>query len=540
MHRWRRGRGEDGVIAIVVALVVCFVMVPLAAMAVDLGVQRIARRDMQSLADVVALDVARQLDGRTVAQLSPAIRPAVDRSVARNDSTIGATPDVSVELGLVDVAAYDPEAPLAYFTAITDPQVVPNAVRVSARTSVDFTIAGGSGGAAREAVAVSNASACFKVGSFALRLGSSNSALLNLLIGDALNVGALTYTGLAGANVSLLGLAAELGVATPAELASIDNLSLGRLYLALARVLATEQGDTANIALLNQLANLNLGALPPIDLGDLLALQDAPESALSTTVNVLDLVGASALLANGENALAVPNLTLGIPGIAGVTASLSVIQAPVMTCGPVGTKQRTSQVSLSVRIGVPGLDILGLVALGATVTVDVDLASGTATLTEIQCGGPGKPEGIAVDVASALAELQVGLAASLKTLGLPIVEISGGLGTSAPPTHSSIRITVPPNSYDQPVSSGSGVVLAGLELKDLQATVLGVLPLGTTVSGILNAVIDLVVAPVLNPVVNLVNTLVLGPVSDLLGLNVAGADVFAVPKPTCSNPVLAG
>jgi len=303
-------------------------------------------------------------------------------------------------------------------------------------------------------------------------------------------------------------------------------------------VLAKEQGDTANITLLNKLAQLNLGALPPINLGKLLALQDAPAAALSTSVNVLDLVAGSALLANGSNALAVPNLTVGIPGLAGVKASLKIVQAPVMTCGRVGASQHTAQVVLHVDLGIPGFDI-GLLGLDADVSLNVELAEGTVTLDEISCG-PNTPEGIGVSVASSLAQLNVGLFAQLKALGLSIVDIHGDVGTTAPPTGTHLKIAIPPGSYDTPVSSGSGMALTSLKVSDLQTTLLGILPLGMSLGWVIDTVVNLVVVPVLNPVLALVNQLVLGPISDLLGLNVAGVDVFAVPKPSCTTPALRG
>ena len=88
----RRIRDEHGVVAIVVALITCAVLIPIAAVAVDLGVQRVARRDMQAPADVVALDLSRQLDGRSVAQItgaSPSLQSLANASMARNNTTVG-------------------------------------------------------------------------------------------------------------------------------------------------------------------------------------------------------------------------------------------------------------------------------------------------------------------------------------------------------------------------------------------------------------------------------------------------------------------
>ena len=192
---------------------------------------------------------------------------------------------------------------------------IPTAVKVTATGRVGFSFAGGSGGVVRTAVARSQSSACFKLGSWALMLNSQNSPLLNALVGDALNVSAISYTGLANADVSLLGLAAELGAGTTDELLALDNLSLNQLYLASAHALQKQGGDTADVTLLNQLASLNLGALPHVRFGDLIALTAGDDAALSTSVNLLDLVATSALVANGTNALTRPEWKNGSKAI---------------------------------------------------------------------------------------------------------------------------------------------------------------------------------------------------------------------------------
>jgi Flp pilus assembly protein TadG len=102
----RRGRDERGVVAITLALISCFVLIPLAALAVDIGVQRVARTDMQSLADMVALDLARGLDGKTTASQwaakSPLLQQRAEASRDRNDTTVGHPPTVAAELGTFD------------------------------------------------------------------------------------------------------------------------------------------------------------------------------------------------------------------------------------------------------------------------------------------------------------------------------------------------------------------------------------------------------------------------------------------------------
>jgi uncharacterized membrane protein len=537
----RSRRDESGVVAVVVALIACFVLIPVAALAVDIGVQRVARRDMQAVADMVALDLARQLDGRTWAQLHGHLEQWADKSAERNHSGV-AEPTVTAELGTVDPDDYDPADPDAYFTPITsDAGGIPTAVRVTAVGEVDFSIQGGSGGVVRTAIATTESSACFKLGSYALSLSSQNSPLLNMLIGDALNVDALSYTGLANADVSLLGLAAELGVGTTDELLALDNLSLGELYLAAAHVLEKEGGDTADVALLEDLVHLNIGSLPHIAFGDLIDLEAGNDAALGASVNLLDLVATSAFIANGNHALEVPGLEVGVPGIAGVTGSLHIIEAPMQACGSANNATKhTSQVRLDLSVKLEALNLLNILLLGAVtadarVDLHLELAPATGTLRKVQCA-PGQPDGIDVEVTSALSELGLSVPINVKLLGIPIISIDGGVGTTAPPATGTAQIRVPPRSYNTPVSTGTGTILPGLTISDLHATLLGAIDLGP----VLNAVTNLVLTPIVNPLVANINALLLEPLTDLLGINLAGADVFAVPAPVCGSSSLVG
>ncbi|NHA01875.1 hypothetical protein G5V59_25590 [Nocardioides sp. W3-2-3] len=75
----RRGTRQDERGAVTLVMVFVLVVMLLgSAFVVDLGVQRVARSDMQAIADLVALDLARELDGRTVTD----VRPAVDAEPA--------------------------------------------------------------------------------------------------------------------------------------------------------------------------------------------------------------------------------------------------------------------------------------------------------------------------------------------------------------------------------------------------------------------------------------------------------------------------
>ncbi|RNL79838.1 pilus assembly protein TadG-related protein [Nocardioides marmorisolisilvae] len=528
-----RRRGEDGVVAIVVALITCFTLIPMAALAVDIGVQRVARRDAQAVADLVAMDLARQLDGRTVSQLSGTLQTLANKSAARQGAT-GFT--VTPQLGTL--GTYDPANPDAYFVATSASNAIPTAVKVTVAGSVKFSIqADKSGSVTRTAIAKSTAYVCFNVGSFAANLDSSKSALLNSLIGDALNVSALSYTGLANANVTLLGLATELGVGSVDGLLNLTNLSLNDLFLASATALQKSGGDTASVTLLNQLATANLGALPHIKLSDVLALQAGDNSALDTNVNLLDLVGTAAFVANGNNALDIPSLTVGVPNVASVTGTLKVIEKPREGCA-FNQAVKTSQVDLQLHVTLANLNVLGLAAT-TTVDINASLASANATMTNAFCG---TPEGVDVAVSSALSSLSVATNIDLKLLGLTIVRVSPTVGTTVPAGSQTVQFRHPPDAYGAAKSVGSNVIAPTLTTSDLSANavVLGILPLGLNLGSVLGGVMSTIITPIVNPLITNLNNTLLTPLTSALGLKVGGADIYVNKPPVCNHPALAG
>jgi len=537
LHGSRR-RDENGVIAIAIALVTCFTLIPIAAFAVDIGMQRVARRDVQAVADVVALDLARQLDGRIYSQLSGSLQALADKSAARNYAG-SVAPTVTAQLGKLDDANWTAANPDAYFTPITsDAGGVPNAVKVTAHTTVDFSIHAGGGGATRTAIARSQANACFDLGSFALNLDSAKSTLLNNLINDSLNLSAISYTGLANANVSLLGLATQLGAGTPDALMDLDNLTLGQFFLASAQALQAEGGDAADVTLLNSLATANLSSLPTIKFSDVVQLGSASDAAMASSVNLLNLVSTAAFVANGNNALAVPTLTAGIPNVASTAATLRVIQAPEGACGPVGTTVQTSQVELDITFTLANISILTLQA-STTLTLHVSLAQALGMLTAVQCG-PGNPEGFDVSVASALSQLSSHLVIDLKLLGLTLATVDVSPGTNAPAATNTVQFRNPPDAYGTPKSTGSGVALSTVSLTTANITVLGSLPLFMTTSGILSSLVSNIVTPIVNPLITNTNSILVGPLADLLGLNLGGADVIPKTPTVCSDVAMAG
>lgn len=409
----RRQPDERGAIAAISALTLV-VVVTAAAFAVDLGMQRVVRSDMQALADAVALDAARLLDGRTAGKIragsesQPPLATVVAESAERNsDAALGDVDKVSATLVRLTVGPNGELVPLRLGGA-TSPVAevgdaeVPDAVMVTAAGAVDFAFAPGSGGASRSALANASPFACFRLGSFAASLSVGDSALNSVfesLVGDALGLSLRTvgYQGLLDAQVGIDALAAELGAGSPEELAALDTLSVGRLLSAAATVL-DRQGNSAASADLGAIATkVSSGAV--VDLGELLSVGD--DAAMQGSVNAVDLLGsvalgAGAVVANGNNFLDT-GVVWSEPHTSAGTVALEAIQAPRQACGAPGAAQaRTAQVALRSDIGftlpnrVSGLDVsiqTDKTTKQAILAARASLAGATGALTGVTCAG---------------------------------------------------------------------------------------------------------------------------------------------------------
>lgn len=592
--RWRR-RDERGVTAVLIAVLMSAVLVVSAAFAVDLGQQRVVRRDMQAIADVVALDLVRLLNGGTAASYNKAdIDDAKNRSVARNDDALGgklADSDVSWDF----VKRVGETWVVIPKTSTTE---TPTAVRISATSDTPFAFGGitgvASGAAHRSAVARSSESACFRIGSFIASLNSAQSALLNPLLngllGSNLNLGAAGYNGLASANVSLLDLVnvGGLGVGTVDELLALDDVAVADLFIAAANVL-DDQGNLAAADVLR--AIVVSGSTPSIAIGDLVNAAPGSDAALGATINVLDLITGAAFVANDDHAVSIPNLGVSVPGLAVTSTTLHVIESPRQKCGGVGTTNETAQIRLSVVGTVPGrtvnIPILGVTNVNVvldpvTVTLDLDLGKAIAELMAVICNESG-PDSIRVALASSVvggvkatsslgahAVITVPLLGSggllgqvLSLLGLgsllnpPKITLDTGVtveASSSPGSDYDKTVTVPiPGGYTTPVGGGSGPVLGPLKphasgTTNLTLTTFGLLGSPSTIAidpgaTLFNTILDPILsaaASSLSSIVASLQSALISPLADLLGLQLGGADIFAVPTPTCSGPRLVG
>ncbi len=556
--RWlfaSRRRDERGAVAVFTALMISTVLVGVASLTVDIGYQRMARRDMQAVADIVAMDMARQLDGSSssVLKANASWKTGVERSLARQGDTLGAAltyvncseADVAsptARLSVTGICAFPGQLNLStgVFSAGTG---AATHVKVMTRTSVDYflPVFGTSGAASRSAIAASQETACFRVGSFGARIntyGSVLGPLLNKAFG--VNLTALSYQGLARGNISLLSLATQLGVGSVDALAT-TTVTLGSLMNATAAVLTQNAGDPDAAASLTVLQQLNAatGLTTNVNLGKLFSLTDSSTAAKQATVNVLDLVSGGAFVANGSNALAIP-LSISLPGMTNVTASVKVIEPPRMACGAVGTaRARSAQIQVDVS-GKHTTTLLALVTTTVDITMSLKVAWAEGLLTDAVCGAGTSvsPYGIDVLTTSGLATLDLGLAAKTITLLglLPDVNASVNVAVNASGGSQTAQVRVPPKDFNTPVETGSGSI--GLAGKGSTSSIASDVPLlGQTGSAVVNYVLN----TVLSPVVSALDTQVLAPITEAFGVNLSGADVYiAPPVPSCFSPRLAG
>ena len=581
---WRRLRtartDERGAVTLVVVFLLAVMMVG-SAFVVDLGLQRVARSDMQAVADLVALDLARELDGRTVSQLAPVMDAALAKSLSRNADSIGEDADLDYTLGRMRQGDFQELG-----------SGTPTAVRVVARTEVAFAFAAftgtDSGTAARSAAAESSSTTCFRLGSFVAAVRAEDSTVLaplNDLLGAKLDL--VSYKALAGADVRLDQLTATSVFGSPEQLLS-GQVQYADVLKATIEALSREPGgNTVAVQALTKILNSTTTAtVGAISLSNVLNVAPTDAAALAVDLDVLDLVG-SARLANGKYFLGVPNIQGQVPGVGfQFTGALYLISAAELACGAPNSTQAvadTSQLDGTVGITFTNLPSLNIAGLGT-----VQTAKGTGSLAVIAGSGKGQvvsppavhcgknsaadPSTFRVDVSTGLAsyrlETNVTVAGdvqfkALQDLGLgPLltnllgllglnskvaievdVRLSIGTASSGGTGHADLKI--PPNDTT-PISTGSPMVL---DPATVVPTILSVKLGGkaanlSAVTALTSLITDALVTSgkgffekSLTPLVANINQEFIGPVARMIGLRLAGADVYGV-HATCARPRL--
>lgn len=589
MSRFRRT--ESGAMAIIIALVTCFVVIPLGTLAVDLGMQRVSRVDMQSVADTAAIDLARLINGGPASGYSSStLLAAANASAGRDANWVGSTPTMGVYLVTAASTTTSDQSNFCSGSAnagdgytLATGSTVPTAIVVTATSSVSFAIHGGAGAVCRSAVGAAFKNACFSVDSYAAQLATGNSAVLGPLtsmLGSNFSATLLGSSGLATTSVSLLSflqiLQANVGVGSVNQVLT-TNVTATQFLTAEEQAL-TQSGTTSSTALTafnNQLiANLGPLASKPIQVGQLLNLSQGGASALGASVNALDLAMGAIYLANGTNAIALSVSTP--PSISGISASASLIQKPQIACGQPGVSATTSQASINLTANLmsansltsnllTGLNnllssVLGLLLGGHSLSVtvgaitgSVSLAQASGTLSSVSCSGA-NATGMAIAESSSLAPVTLSLPITITDTYTPPLGIGPKTVSTATVTTTVTTNPVQPSSttgtfslpadYNVPKAGPSG----NLSLSNLTVTT-------TVKNSDPNNIITSDFSSIANLGGNILGSLtstllgnILGPVltnaasslQSWLGLTLAGSTFTALPPASCGVPKLIG
>jgi uncharacterized membrane protein len=541
-----RRRDERGASMPIVA-VLSLVLVLIAAFAVDLGMQRSTRRDMQALADVVALDLARLLDGRSAADIKsgsggkPTLATAKSASFARNnDSLIGDAPSGCVDGACIEAYLVDVDAQGNYPEQNGLPQqvadtAVPDGVVVVASTKVGFAFSGlvgvESGSSSRRALGVAMSASCIQFGSYVASLSPASSALFGDILKPLLGASTLQmvgYNGLASANISLLDLvkAPSIGVGTVNELVTAPSITAGEMFLAAAHVLAS-QGKIAEAAVFTA-ASTSVVAPIVLDMGKFLLVDSStPDAVLQTELNALDLLIGTVFLANGENFLDVANLQASLASVGNVSnTELKIIESPRRYCAGEEDAQ-TSQVSFKSTITVnpsnsplvnTARTLLRLVnpltgTPDATVVLDLNaqVAGAHGHLTNTSCD----PDVFDFDIWTDLATMSLTGQVTVKgdisatVLGLANTQIPVQFGVTVSsstfkpagtaPVHG--QLSIPPQTYADHVEVGPGdLILPSVSFTVTPGTLV-VGPLTVSILGIPIVVPTADLLALVNPVI---------------------------------------
>lgn len=362
------------------------------AFAVDLGSHFYEKRKMQAAVDLAAIGGAEL----------PTSAQAIATDIVRRNGY--ATPE-SLQ---VEVGAYTGRTDLPPASRFVPGASPANAVRVTmAYQSPAFfgrSVSGQSSVRLRtSAVAAKSEMTQFSIGSRLVGVnGGIANEMLSRIFGSNVSLSVMDYNALAGAKVDLFefskALATQLNLQTATfnELANA-HMTAGDIYTALSILQRSggiaEPGTGPGLDALS----INSGAAAlDVVLGKLIGygpygpqpVSDAP--AAGTSVGLMDLVMASAMVANGTRQI---QLSLGatIPGIASTTVKLAagerLVTSPWLTMDDRGTTVRTVQTRayFDLRVGASG----ALAGVQLAVPVFVELAASHARLDSLACSNEG-------------------------------------------------------------------------------------------------------------------------------------------------------
>lgn len=588
---------ERGAVAIVLALVIAGVVLPLSALVVDIGQQRVARRDVQAIADTAALDAARTI---TSSSTDATVTSAASTSAAQNTGALGATPTAVAKLGYVDPPAAwasnqglgcDGTYSNSYFTYPVPSGKTANAVLVITRGRASFgfgrSLGLTSGPVCRSAVGTTLLHACMMMDSYAANISSADSSVLgplNKYLGTSIDTTALSSSGILTTDLSVLDflgvLKTQLGVGSTDQVLS-SSVTAAQVVAAEVTALNQQRGSSAAASFLSSQIGTYITATGTFTVGTLLGISAGGSSAVGAFVNPLDLAGAAIGIANGSSAL---DLTVTSTNITGVSAKATVGSRPTQVCLGEGTKtmgQTSLSLTANINGGISGAvtnlanglnNVLSgvLATLGAligdetysvptvtvgTISAQAYLAQASGQVQALNCSGA-TPQSMSVLEQSSLAPATVSV-----PLTISVVHHYGFLNTQSETITSTVVVTlttqptaaqsttgtlVVPDDYGKGDAGPSG----NLSLNYTNASVTvstdgadnhGDALVGNLLSGVAsvtNNVQSNLVTPLESNVLTPLFSSMTSALSSLVGATMAGSTYTPLRTPSCNTPRL--
>ncbi len=573
-HLRSSARRQRGAAALFVAIALIALMLSI-GFALDLGRIYVARAELQKLATATALSTVRVVSGCSTANpASPEeLAGYVSSSLTQNglseaqlaDTVALALPGLQSANGMLRTLDTAAEAELADSVSVTLTRNLPPPIFPLLPTPDNALLRS-------TAYAAQGVVGRVSVGSELLALNSSDSVLLNSLLGgllgSAVNLSVASYNNLLNANLTLLEIVqANATVATVEDLLNLDTSLPGALGLVSQGLFATgEAVEVAAGTLLNGLAGLASPPVGSIRLGDYLGVEPGTEESVAQLpVNALDLLIGLAQLANEGYAVnfVIPGLTsLSVPGITNINidAKVKIGEPPQEALGRPGyrsdgtpiTQARSSQVQIVLDVAVSLVPVGTFSLLSLNLGLAVDAAPATADLTRITCPSPNHPQ-ITADVyaETSAAEIAVGgfdindanpianaqRKVVLSLLGLDVLVVDPAIVVPLGQADSGLLsfdgpfmpdIDEPSPDHTQNLNADTGTLLSGAVsslLTQLTPNLVGNIPvLGLVLQPLLTPVINLALA-IVDPLLTAVGNAVLQPLLDLLGVSIGSAEV---------------
>jgi uncharacterized membrane protein len=310
----------------------------------------------------------------------------------------------------------------------------------------------------------------FSIGSYLANYDSQQTAVLGDILGDgsSVDITAAGYQGLATSSVTLGQLLTAAGTflspstvmttaETPSQWLSILNIALGN-QIADESLSCGQSPTPEQCNAQTALGQLSWSGGTGITLCHLFSISDSSGtyncnnlattyidySALSTSLDVLQMLTTIAELTNGSSAIDVTS-ALSLPGVLTSDLTLDVVQPAQVAYGPAGTAATTAQVSADLSLTLPALGQLN---------IPLSAAEGTATLRTIDCDSNNNMylTNINASTTAATAAVTLGGAAvaTLTFSGASTNTLSYGAGV-VPPTSS----TATANPATNPVQLGT-------------------------------------------------------------------------------------